>query len=58
MIGLILVIFLIAGLQAIHGLTPFGQLTDNLALLLTMAEHALNGNTGNPPDGGTVAIVG
>ena len=46
MISLIVIAFLIAGFQAIHGLTPFSSITDGLIPLLLMAEHGLNGNTG------------
>lgn len=45
MVSLIVIAFLISGLQAIHGLTPFSSLTDSLAILFLALEHGLNGNT-------------
>ncbi len=45
-ISLIVIIFLLAGIQAVHGMTPFDEKLDMLATLLLAAEHMLEGKFG------------
>ena len=45
MIALIALTFVVAGLQAIHGLTSFDKWIDLILPLATFAEHAIGGKT-------------
>lgn len=44
-IGLLGITFVVAGLQALHGLTGFDAKVDMVLPLLLLAEHALAGNS-------------
>ena len=46
-IGLLVVMFIVAGAQAIHGMTGFDSAIDAVIPILLIAEHALAGNSGS-----------
>lgn len=44
-VGLIVVAFIVAGLQSIHGMTPFDSIIDGIIPILLAVEHYAAGNS-------------
>lgn len=45
MYGLLAITFIVAGLQALHGMTPFDSIIDMVLPVLVILEHSFSGKT-------------
>lgn len=48
MIALVVVMFIIGGLQLIQGMTPWSSFLSEILPILIFVEHQLQGNSGTP----------